>query len=206
MTANDYVLYTTDTETTSLNPITGDVIELSLIRSTDNVQKTWCLKPLNIDGIDLNALRINGHKLEDLKWETKYGRDTYLDPNKVIVEVENWVAEDNVPATQRVLVGANVAFDKAFLDQLWLKCGSADSFPFGRRCLDIQAIEFFMNLCDGNMLDSYSLASLVKKYSLKNSKAHTAAADTAVTKEVLDKQILFFKKVLAKQSDLAMES
>jgi len=199
MAANDYVLYTVDTETTNLSPIIGDVIELSLIRSTDDLQKTWCLKPLNVEGIDTDALRVNGHKIEDLKWETKYGRETYLDPNKVIVEIENWVALDDVPSAQRVLVGANTGFDKAFLDQLWIKCNSADSFPFGRRYLDIQQIEFFLNLCDGNMLDSYSLSSLVKKYGLKNVKAHTAAADTAVTKDVLDKQVSYFKKALAKQ-------
>ena len=87
----NYVIYVADVETTGLDSRIHDVIELSLNRLSDNVQKTWCLKPLNIPGIDPGALRVNGHKLEDLKHETKHGRETYLDPRKVIVEIENWM-------------------------------------------------------------------------------------------------------------------
>ena len=193
----NYILYICDTETTGLDPIKNDVIELSLYRLSDDMQKTWCLKPINVDNIETAALRINGHKLEDITHQTKYGKDTYLDPNQIIVDIENWMADDNVPATQRVLVGANTGFDKAMLDQLWIKCNSPDTFPFGRRYLDIQQIEFFLNMCQDNMLESYSLSNIIKKYGIKNEKSHTAAADTLVAKLVLDKQVEYFKKALA---------
>jgi DNA polymerase III epsilon subunit-like protein len=195
---NNYSLFLADCETTGLDAIKNDVIELSLYRLSDNTQKTWCIKPINLNNIDQDALRINHHKLEDITHQTAYGRETYLDPNKVIVEIENWVADDNVPTTNRVLVGANTGFDKGFLDQLWTKCNSSDTLPFGRRYLDVQQIEFFLNLCQDNMLDSYSLSSLVKKYGLTNTKSHTAAADTVVTKDVFLKQVAFFTALLKK--------
>lgn len=192
----DYVIYVVDVETTGLDDRANDIIEVSLHRLTDDVQKTWCMRPTNPNNIDPDSLRINGHKLEDLLHKTKDGRDRYLDPNKVIVEIENWVMQDGVPTNQRVLAGQNVAFDRSYLEQHWIKCQSKDSFPFGRRSLDTMGIEFFLDLCRGTMSEGYSLNSLTKKYGLKNEKAHTAAADVKVTKEILLKQVETFKKAL----------
>lgn len=192
----NYVIYVADVETTGLDDRLNDIIELSLHRLTDDVQKTWCIKPINSANIDPDSLRINGHKLEDLLHQTKEGRDRYQDPSKVIIEIENWIMEDNVPSTQRVLAGQNIGFDKGFLEQHWIKCQSKDSFPFGRRMIDTMGIEFFLDLCRGTMSEGYSLNNLTKKYGLKNEKAHTAAADVKVTKEVLLKQVELIKKAL----------
>jgi DNA polymerase III epsilon subunit-like protein len=192
----DYVIYVVDVETTGLDDRKNDIIELSLYRLTDDIQKTWCIKPINPEAIDPDSLRINGHKLEDLLHQTKEGRERYLDPSKVMIEIENWVMEDEVPNTQRVLAGQNVGFDRGFLEQHWIKLQAKDSFPFGRRFIDTMQIQFFMDLCSGQMMEGYSLNNLVKKYGLKNEKAHTAAADTKVTKEVLMKQVEFFKSKL----------
>jgi DNA polymerase III alpha subunit (gram-positive type) len=156
------------------------------------------LKPFNVENIEPAALRVNHHKLEDITHQTKYGKDTYLDPNIVIIDIENWLANDNSSTEQRVLVGANTGFDKGMLDHLWAKCNSSDTFPFGRRYIDIQQIEFFINLSEDKMLDSYSLSSIIKKYGVRNDKSHTAAADTLAAKEVFEKQVEFFKSVLIK--------
>lgn len=196
----NYVIYVVDVETTGLDDRMGDIIELSFYRLTDDVQKTWCIKPTNPANIDMDSLRINGHKLENILHQTKGGRDTYLDFNKVVVEVENWVGEDGVPATQRILAGQNVGFDKGFLEQHWNKCKSKDSFPFGRRTIDTMGIEFFMDLCKGEMAEGYSLRNLTKKYGVTNVKAHSAEADTKATKEVLMKQVDFFKKAMLKSN------
>lgn len=192
----DYSIYIVDTETTGLDDHLNDVIELSLFRLSDGVQKTWCIKPINVDNIEADALRINKHKLEDILHKTAFGRETYQDPNKVIIEVENWLMEDGVPGSQRVLGGQNVSFDRNFLTQLWKKCGVAESFPFGRRFIDTMVIEFFFDLCKETMSEGYSLNNLTKKYGITNSKAHSAAADTLATKLVLDAQIKSFKKMI----------
>lgn len=192
----DYVIYVADTETTGLSAYEHDVIELSLYRLTDDAQKTWLLKPTKPEAIDPGALRINGHKMEDITHLTKYGRENYQDPNKTIVEIENWMSEDCVPAEQRILVGQNVSFDKNMLEQLWTKCSSRDTFPFGRKSLDTLSIQFFMDWCIGEMAEGYSLSNLVKRYGVKNDRAHSAASDTKATKEVFLKQVAAFKKVL----------
>lgn len=193
----EYVIYLADTETTGLDSRSNDIIELSLYRLNDDMQKTWFIKPIDVTAIDPGALRVNGHKMEDLKLETKYGRETYKDPMKVIVEVENFIAEDGLPTDNRILCGHNVHFDKNMLEQFWIKCQSSDSYPLSRkRTLDTMQIEFFLDWCKGSMAEGYSLANLVKKYGVKNEKAHSAAADTKATKEVFVKQVEIFKKIL----------
>jgi DNA polymerase III epsilon subunit-like protein len=194
----NYSFYVCDTETTGLDPYLNDIIELSLLRTSDGVQKTWCLKPINMNNIDLAALRINQHKMEDLRQNTPYGRETYQDPSKVVVEVENWVMSDGVSTDYRVLIGQNVLFDKNMLDQLWKKCNAHDSFPFGKRYLDTMMIEMFLDLAKDTTSESYSLSSIAKKYGVSNRKAHTAAADVMATNEVFQKQLEFFKKTLSK--------
>jgi DNA polymerase III alpha subunit (gram-positive type) len=191
----DYVIYVADVETTGLDDRVNDIIELSLHRMTDDVQKTWCLKPFNPSAIDDVSLKINGHKREDILHQTKEGRELYLDPMKVMIEIENWTMEDGARTTERILAGQNVGFDLGFLEQLWFKGQVRDSFPFNiKRQLDTMQIEFFMDLCKGQFAEGYSLANLTRKYGLKNEKAHSAAADVKVTKDVLLKQIDQFKK------------
>src|ERR1035437_8023971 len=97
----DYKFYCCDSETTGLSSVKNDIIELSIYRLSDDVQKTWTIEPVSIENIELGALRVNGHKLDDLKLLTKFGRDTYREPKEVIVEIENWLQEDGVPAESR---------------------------------------------------------------------------------------------------------
>lgn len=201
-----YSFYVADIETTGLDSHLHDVIELSLLRlgdTSEGAQKTWCFKPLNPDTIELEALRINGHKLDDLLHKTREGRECYLDPHNAIVDVENWLADDGFPAEKRFLIGQNIAFDKDRLEQLWIKCNAKGSFPFGRRLMDTMQIELFVDYVKtvmgiGDFAEGYSLNNLVKKYGVKNEKAHTAAADTKATKEVFEKQVEWFKSVLSK--------
>jgi DNA polymerase III alpha subunit (gram-positive type) len=192
----NYVIYVADVETTGLDSRLYDVIELSILRLDNGVQKTWHLQPTNPNNIDPVSLRINGHKLEDLRHETKAGIDKYLDPAKIIIDVENWIMEDGVPTENRVLCGQNISFDRDMLQQLWEKCKSKDSFPFGRRTMDTMQIQFFLDWCKNDLSEGYSLNNLIKRYGVKNEKAHTAEADVKATKEVFEKQVELFKKIL----------
>lgn len=199
----NFSFYVIDIETTGLDSHLHDVIELSIHRlgaEGEEAQRTWCLKPLTPETIDPVSLRINGHKQEDLLHQTKEGRERYQDPAKVVIDVENWLAEDGMPAEKRFLIGQNVAFDRERLEQLWVKLQSRDSFPFGRRYMDTMVVELFLDYCKGEFADYYNLGTLVKKYGVKNDKAHTAAADVKATKEVFEKQVEAFKIVLDKAS------
>lgn len=193
----NFSFYVTDIETTGLDSRLHDVIEISMYRLGDepeNAQKTWCLKPLNPDTIDPGALRINHHKLDDLLHKTKEGRERYLEPAKVLVEIEGWMAEDSLPAEKRFLIGQNIAFDKERLEQLWIKCNAKDSFPIGRRCMDTMMLALSIDYADGVFAEGYSLSNLIKKYAIKNDKAHSAASDTRATKELFEKQIEELRK------------
>jgi DNA polymerase III epsilon subunit-like protein len=192
----NYVFYVGDIETTGLDSHKHDIIELSLRRLSDDAQKTWCFKPLTPDTIDPVSLKINGHKLEDLLHKTKEGRDRYLDPISTLVDIENWLADDGVPAEKRFLIGHNIGFDKERLGVFWSKCGSESSFPFGRRQMDTMENALFFDYCMGEFAEGYSLANLNKKYGVKNEKAHTAAADVNATKEVFEKQVELMKKLI----------
>lgn len=195
---NNYVFVGCDVESTGLDPIKHDIIELSLYRLSDDVQRTWFLKPINFDNIEVAALRINHHKLEDLQGKTQYGRDTYRDPKEVIVEIENWLFEDNTDTANRCLIAHNTNFDKSMMESLWNKCGASDSFPFGRRYLDTMQIALMLDHISGEYAEGYSLNNLSKKYGIRNEKAHSAAADTKCMVEVFKKQAGYLKKLLIK--------
>jgi len=160
---NAYSVYVLDTETTGFDPIENDVIELSILRMSDGEQKTWFMKPLSPTTISEDALRVNKHILADLLHKTVEGKAKYKEPSEILVEIENWLLEDGVPTSNRVVA-------------------------------DTMQIQFFMDLCHQKMDSGYALSNLVKRYSLKNEKAHSAEADTKVTNQVLLKQMDFLKK------------
>jgi len=196
-----YELYVVDTETTGLDFVVNDPIEISIYSLSNDSQQTCLLKPINKENISPDALRKNGHQLEDLLGHTKYGRENYLDPDKVIVDIENWLGEDNVSSSDRLLVGHNVNFDKQMLLSLWKKLNSSGTFPFNEKyVLDTMQIEFFLDHCKGEYAEWYNLGSVIKKYGVTNAKAHSAAEDTKATVGLFRKQTDFFRKVLKANS------
>lgn len=191
-----FELYIVDTETTGLS-VEQDIIELSIYRLSNDNQKTWRLKPLNSDDISADALRVNGHKLEDILGKTKEGKERYIEADKVLVEIEQWLAEDFVSSEERVLVGQNINFDKTMLEALWTKCNSIETYPFNKRyMLDTMQIEIFMDYCKKESSEGYSLFGLCKKYGVKNDKAHSASADTRACRDIFVKQVEAIRKFL----------
>ncbi len=196
--SSKFVLYVLDTETTTLDHQNGDIIELSIIRLNDDTQKTWTIKPENVQAISAEALRVNGHKLEDITHQTAVGKSTYRSRDKVIIEIENWIMEDNASSSDRVLCGQNPFFDLQFLQKLWESCDTTDTFPFGKRpfLIDTRQLDLILDIAQDKRSDYYNLASLVKKYGVKSEKAHKADADTRMTKEVLVNQLQLLSKAL----------
>lgn len=194
-----YELYVVDTETTGLDPTIYSPIEISIYRFSNNEQKTWFLKPLDAENISIDALRKNGHKIDDLRGMTKYGREIYKDIAKTLVEIENWISQDELSSDDRILTGQNVGFDKYMLEKLWERSNSIGTYPFNQKYfIDTMCLEFAMDMAKNDMAKGYSLGLLTKKYGVKNEKAHSAEFDTKATVQVFRKQIETLKNALSK--------
>lgn len=190
-----YALNAVDVESNGLDPTTHSPVEISIIKLSTDEQRTWFLKPLNVDASSPDALRVNGLKLEDLRGDTREGKEKYREPSKVLVEIENWLAEDLLSSEDRILTGHNVSFDKAMLENLWKRCGAEETFPFNKKyIIDTMQIAFMMDYVQNISSEGYSLFHSLKKYGIKNEQAHSAASDIRATKNLLFKQVNEMKK------------
>ena len=198
LSKSNFGLYVLDTETTGLDSSLHDVIELSIYRLNDDEQRTWLIKSVNHNTITPEALKVNNHKLEDITHKTEFGRTTYLDPKVVLPEIERWMLSDLFPSEDRILIAQNALFDLSFLQELWKRNNAEDNFPFGRKpfVLDTRQIEILFDLVNNTRQDYYSLSSLVEKYGVKKEKAHRAADDTRMCKDVFIKQLERFKNTI----------
>ena len=195
----DYILYVCDTETTGQDPQKHDVIEVSFWRIDSkilsgekielNEQKTWYLTPLNSQAIEEKALYINKHKREDILHQTTEGRELYKNPHETIDEIEAWIMDDDVSLDDRVFIGQNPKFDYDFLVELWKKTGNENSFPFSPFILDTIQIARMIDVCMGKKRSRYNLGSLVKDFGVTKARAHRAADDTKMTKDLVVKQL-----------------
>jgi DNA polymerase III alpha subunit (gram-positive type) len=194
-----YIPYICDCETTGTISDKHDVIEVCFWRLGDAESKTWCLKPLSPENIEEEALRVNGHFLEDILWKTKEGKEKYRLPSEVLPEIEMWIMEDGAAAEERVFIGQNPDFDYQFLLSLWKKNGSEDNFPFGywingkgnRRnqgyIIDTIQLARLIDICTGKKRARYGLGSLVKDFGVTKATAHRADGDVKMTKELFEK-------------------
>jgi DNA polymerase III epsilon subunit-like protein len=202
---DNFILYVVDTETTNLDTKLGDVIEVSMCRLSieDEIkseQKTWLLKAMNPTMISDESLAVNKHKREDILHLTKYGKDNYKLPEDVVSEIELWVACDNVSSVDRVFIGQNPNFDIQALQELWSRVGSPSTFPFaierGNRVIDTKQIVTLFDVCVGRRRLYYNLGSLVKSFGIKKDKAHSAAGDVAMTRDLLIKLLTPIKSIV----------
>jgi DNA polymerase III epsilon subunit-like protein len=214
-----YVLYVADTETTGTDAEKHDIIEVCFWRvgSLDNIltqddNKTWWMKPLNVASIEDEALRVNKHKKEDILHKTAEGKEKYKHPSEVLPEIEMWFMQDGAAAEERVLVGHNPDFDYKFLLKLWEKSGNANEFPIGywidnsdgtRRHqifkYDTMELVRLIDLCTGKKRNYYNLSSLVKAFNITKAQAHRADGDTKMTKDLFLKIIEVLKPVLSEK-------
>jgi DNA polymerase III epsilon subunit-like protein len=200
-----YVQYVVDCETTGTDPEKNDIIEVCFWRIGDAESKTWCLKPLSPENIEEEALRVNGHLLEDILWKTKVGIDKYRIPSEVLPEIEMWLMEDGAAAEERIFIGQNPDFDYQFLLSLWHKAGSDDNFPFGYwiegkdkkrnqgMIIDTIQLARLIDICTGKKRGRYGLGALVKAFGVTKATAHRADGDVKMTKELFEKIITVLK-------------
>lgn len=196
-----YVIYVCDTETTGTNPKEHDVIELSLWRSSDDQQKTWLIKADNPATIQEKALTVNKHKREDITHKTKFGKENYLSASDVIIDIENWILEDDVNVEDRAFVGQNPMFDYEFLKEFWKRQESEDTFPFGSFIVDTLLLTRLIDLATGKKRKYYNLSKLVKAFGVTRANAHRASEDVKMTKGLFFKQFNPLKEIIVNHFD-----
>ena len=191
-----FVVYVADCESTHLDCEKGDIIELSLLRTTDMVQQTWFMKPINVDNIDDGALKVNGANKEDLLWHTEEGKKKYRSLDEVLPEIENFVSDDGAKSFDRILAGQNINFDYQYMLSAWKKAECIDSFPFSTygMMIDTKGLALFDDWINDRESEKYSLKNLVKKYGIEQRKAHAASEDVKMTYDVLMNFVKIFKK------------
>ena len=183
-----FVLYVVDCETTGLDPVKNDIIEISFLRLSDNEQKTWWLKPTNPENIEVRALEVNGTNINDILWKTEAGKAKYRLAEEVLPEIENWIADDHHKIYDRVVVGHNVGFDFDMMRQLWIKSDNYDTFPFSKweNSIDTKQLALFFDWVEGKNNEKYNLSACIKKFGLEQRKAHGAIEDVKMTADLLN--------------------
>jgi DNA polymerase III epsilon subunit family exonuclease len=161
-----------DLETTGLDPIRNEIIEIGGIvakqipiagrgSAIETIAEfEYKIKPKNLASADPEALRINGYN--DADW--LFAAD--------LKQVLPTVADKTEGA---IMVAHNVIFDLGFLNQAFLKTGIKNKMHYHK--IDLLAMAF-AKLYHNEEVQYFNLASLAKYFGISNPKAHTALADT----------------------------
>jgi DNA polymerase III alpha subunit (gram-positive type) len=166
-----------DVETTGMNPLIHEVIEIGCLIAKLNEQGIYeelesfeiKVKPEHIETAEQEALRVN----------------RYDEANWVFAHTQKEAFTQLAKKCEAcVLVAQNTPFDYSFLLAGFMRNEIKDPFFFAK--LDTISLAYLRFRKDPEMT-SFSLKSLCEKYGIKNEKAHNALADIRATFEVFKK-------------------
>jgi len=145
-----------DIETTHLNPLRGDIIEICILTSIDGgitLSDDFCIKikPQNLQTADPNALKINGYS--DEKWTNAY----------------TWQQAESMIAL-KLKYGTIVAHNAMF-EHRWLNHHLSTGISWRWQCTKMLAIEHLPHL------RSHSMKTLRRVFGISAHNAHTAKKD-----------------------------
>lgn len=160
-----------DCETTGLDPVRHELIEVAAIRvhpQTLVVESEVAIKvrPERIEDADPEALRING-----------YSEEAWADA----VSLDEAMAQLAPVLGGAMLAGHNVAFDRGFLDAAWKRVGHRPE-NLDHHLLDTATLAW--PLLSSGMLDSVSLTPVCKHLGIERGEEHWALDDARASLEV----------------------
>lgn len=100
-----------DTETSGLQVGYSDLLEISLIRCSDRLQISRTIKALNPRNASIDALKITGKTMDDLK------KGVHI--TEAIDDINKFFEQDGLTPAHRCVVGHNAGFDRRFLHHAW---------------------------------------------------------------------------------------
>lgn len=169
----DRPLAITDIETTGLDPIGHEIIEIGLIlvdQKTLEAQEQWSVKiqPENIETASPEALAVNGYKPED--WENAY---------KLKMAMKFYQKKTK----EAIFVSHNVTFDWSFIYEAFTKCDLTSLMDYHR--LDLFSIAWGIH---PQGLKKYNLVGLCEHFGIpKEPDPHKAINGANVALKVLQK-------------------
>lgn len=200
-----YTVYFCDVESTGLFKDQHEIVEICLWREGEEESKTWHIQALKPETISEEALKVNGHKKEDILGLTQFGKETYRHPSIVLPEIEEWLMADGSSAEERILVGQNIQFDHGFMAETWKRMGCKEDFPFGYWRNENENVTFtidtiqlvrLIDMVVGKKRKFYNLGKLAKSFGVKKGQAHRADGDVLTTKNLFEKIIVPLKEVI----------
>lgn len=171
--------YIIDVETNGLSHQMHEMTEISVIRLSDKVQISRNIKCKYPERSSLDSLRITHKTMEDLK--------NGDDPEKVINDVNNFLAQDGAKDTERCIIAHNANFDVKFCNAMWQNYGSI--FPFRYQLCTWQMSKFFLKKI-GETKQKSNLSDICDFFKLKKyANAHSAKTDTRHTYHLYNRLI-----------------
>jgi DNA polymerase III epsilon subunit family exonuclease len=162
-----------DIETTGLDFIKHEIIEIGCVITTPNLEIIekfeLKIKPENIENADPVSLKVNHY--DSTKWEDAQSLDAGI---KIISK----------KVKDCIMVGHNVSFDSEFLESAFLKTKSKNTMHYHK--LDTISIAW-AKLHDRVDVTHFSLRELCKYFGIKNEQAHSALPDAHATFELYKK-------------------
>lgn len=171
-----------DVETTGLDHINNDIIELSVIIEIDGELKeshVWHCQPYNYENISRESLSITGYTIEELR--------TFRKPHHVYSELIQMLSTyiDKYDRHDKFWIGGyNVSFDINFLKTFFHK--NFDNFFgswFNYKQLDPLHLLRFMDFYNFVSLDDYKLSTACLFYNIYL-EAHNSLSDITATRDL----------------------
>jgi len=169
-----------DVETTGLDPVANDIIQIGLIieiGGREVERHDIKIQPFNYDNIELSALETHNITIDEMR--------EYMDPKAAYRELVN-ILSRHVNKYDRhdkyYPAGFNVKFDLDFLKQFFLKCG--DKYGVGSfqnwRYIDPLPVLYMLDCYGEISLPNYKLETVAEHFDIPI-KAHDALSDIEAT-------------------------
>lgn len=162
-----------DIETTGLDVIKHEIIEIGCVLTTPDLKVTeefeLKIKPERIEDADPVSLKISHYKEEE--WQDAHNL-------KKAMKIFSEKVKDHI------MVGQNVAFDSGFLEHAFSRVNILNRMHYHK--LDTISIAW-AKLHKEPDLEHFSLRELCARFGIKNKQAHTALPDARATFELYKK-------------------
>lgn len=173
-----------DCETTGLNAYKNDVIQLALIIEEDGRElgsKVFFMQPHSWENIEQGALDVHKMTMEQIK--------TFPKPKETHGEIKKFLGQyvNRYDKMDKLYpAGFNVAFDIAFIQHFFKKCGDGffGSF-FNYKAIDPMQLIHILDAKNHIKSKNHKLATLCEYFKIPL-KAHDAESDIRATKELME--------------------